>query len=654
MTAEWLTAEWLAAAEMAALLGLNRRSFDRLAAERCWTEPENFHCDANPRGTWKTKTGPGGGALYHYGLLPVTVQLKWLAQREAEASSDVPAQPQQAPSEAWARYDALSGARKAAATERLKALDAVEVLIRGGAAVELAVTLVAHQDGIGKSSLYLWRTRVAGRERADWLPYLADYYAGRTATAAMAPEAWAYFKADYLTLSRPALSASYARTKEVGDAQGWTVPAESAFRRRLQREVPAQVLVLQRDGREAADRLYPAQRRDRGDLYALQAVDWDGHQFDVFVAWPGLKQPVRPVISVFQDLYSGKLLSWRLDVSENTTAFRLAFGDLIEAWGIPEIAVIDNTRTAANKQMTGGTPTRFRFKVKAEDPAGLFTILGVEVHWTTPYHGQSKPIERAFKDLCETIAKSPDCVGAYTGNSPTTKPENHGARAMPLADFIKVVEREIRRHNARPNRKTGVCGGVKSFDQAFADSYATAPIRKPRPEHRRLWLLPAEGVTGRKPDGRIELMGNRYWSPELVELIGRKLVVRFDPDDLHQPVHVYRLCGAYVGPAECIRDTGFFDLDAAKTHAQARGAFRKKTRELAAAEVSLSAAEAAALRPAIAAPVPVEARVVRLDFATRGNAALKPAPAAAAPDLEVEFDTAAAFARGIQLVVDNQ
>ncbi|HOK71525.1 MAG TPA: hypothetical protein PLM83_08745, partial [Bacillota bacterium] len=37
-----------------------------------------------------------------------------------------------------------------------------------------------------------------------------------------------------------------------------------------------------------------------------------------------------------------------------------------------------------------------------------------EVHWTTPYHGQSKPIERAWKTLCEEVSKHPKFAGALS------------------------------------------------------------------------------------------------------------------------------------------------------------------------------------------------------------------------------------------------
>ena len=58
----------------------------------------------------------------------------------------------------------------------------------------------------------------------------------------------------------------------------------------------------------------------------------------------------------FQDLYSGKMVAWRVDRTENSNCVRLAFGDLVERHGIPEYCWLDNGRNFAAKWLTGGTP----------------------------------------------------------------------------------------------------------------------------------------------------------------------------------------------------------------------------------------------------------------------------------------------------------
>ena len=62
------------------------------------------------------------------------------------------------------------------------------------------------------------------------------------------------------------------------------------------------------------------------------------------------------------------------------------------------ITIVDNGRGFASKWMTGGSEWRFRGKVTAEEQTGVFRTLGTEVHFALPRHGQSKPIERLFRD----------------------------------------------------------------------------------------------------------------------------------------------------------------------------------------------------------------------------------------------------------------
>ncbi|CUW41101.1 putative transposase (Bacteriophage Mu, transposase 25-230; Transposase, Mu, C-terminal 244-310) [Magnetospirillum sp. XM-1] len=367
--------------------------------------------------------------------------------------------------------------------------------------------------------------------------------------------------------------------------------------------------VLAREGEDALKRLYPAQTRDRSMFHALEAVNGDGHKFDVFVRWPD-GEIGRPMMVAFQDLYSGKIVAWRVDKSENRDSIRLALGDLVEDWGIPEHIWFDNTRAFANKALTAGTASRFRFKVRDEDPVGLCALLGIQVHFTLPYSGQSKPIERAFRDLCDSVARHPAFAGAWCGNNPMAKPENYGSKAVDLDDFLRVLAEQLAEHNARPGRRSQVCGGVKSFDQAFAESYEISAIRKAEPEQRRLWLLAAEGVKVDRTDGKIKLLGNVYWSDSLHDHLGQPLIARFDPDDLAADLHVYRLDGGYIGAAACIDAAGFADAAAAREHGRARRTWMKAAKTMLAAERRMDAAEFAALIPSAAPPIALESKVV--------------------------------------------
>ncbi len=113
---------------------------------------------------------------------------------------------------------------------------------------------------------------------------------------------------------------------------------------------------------------------------------------------------------------------------------------------------------------------------------GVLPRLGARVHFANPYAGQSKPIERAFRDLCEDGAKHPAFQGAYCGNRPANRPESCDPKnAVPLAEFEAVVADVIAEHNARPGRRGGVCAG-RSFLEVFEASYAAGLSRRARAE----------------------------------------------------------------------------------------------------------------------------------------------------------------------------
>ncbi|MFC5037236.1 transposase domain-containing protein [Tianweitania sediminis] len=374
----------------------------------------------------------------------------------------------------------------------------------------------------------------------------------------------------------------------------------------------------------------------------MQAVNMDGHKFDVFVRLDD-GHVTRLFLLGIQDLYSGKLLAWRLTDSENKETVRLVIGDMVERFGIPDRITLDNGRAFASKWISGGSPNRYRFKVREEDPQGLLTALGVELRWTQPYSGQSKPIERAWRDLADDISRHPVCAGAFTGNRPDAKPENYASHAVPLDVFKAHVDRQIAEHNARTGRTSKVCAG-RSFDETFQASMADPAtiVRWPSNAQRALWLLAAERIRAQKGSGEIHLFGNRYWCRELNRLAGRYVTVRFDPDHLTKPIKVYDESNVLVGDAECIADTGFYDVDAARRHARARNDHQKALAAERRALARMSAEELAAIlssgEPEVQEQPPsAPPRITRL---VTGNLAVKHIPQHEDDDFEASFSRA--------------
>jgi len=592
---------WFTASEIATLalpgLPATKGKVNLRAKNEAWKTRQ----DTSGKVLFRRRKRRGGGIEYHYSVLP-PMAVAALAARGLIAESKAVIASAKAGSGAvmdWDIFEQLPDAKKKIAKRRLEYLKRIQMLVRAGQTRTAAVCHVAADAGVSTATIYNWIKLTKGLRADARLPALAPKTAGRVKLADCPEEALAIIKSDWLRLSKPSFEACFDRLQLIANDKGWKLPASRTLFRRLQREVPEAVQVMCRDGFEKLERMYPPMDRDRSHFHAMEALNADGHRWDVFVTDEPDGKPYRPLLMAIQDLYSGKLVGWRFAKSEGADTVRLAFGDVFRNFGIPDRVWLDNGRGFASKWITGGTPNRFRFKVKPEDPVGVLTALGVKIHWTRPYRGQSKPIERAFRDFCDRIAKHPAFEGAYTGNSTSTKPENYGSRAVPFAQFKAIVEAGIRQHNAKAGRRTRVCAGKDSFDGVFEKSYAQAPVRQASEAQLRSFLLAAEKRFADRKTGAVELFGNRYWSEEVATLRGTHVVIRFDPDRLQEPVHIYRLDGSYVGVAAVMQAGRFNSSADARTHENARKKWIKAQKELAAYEKTLEPREIAAMLPEI-------------------------------------------------------
>lgn len=542
----------------------------------------------------------------------------------AEASYSSPLYKESRERQEWF-HRTRTGKQQAVGVKKASAIDQALGRIAEGDTCTRSWAKAANWYGCSRETLqYRWYPKVKAYHRSDWPAVLCQGYNGCTARAEFSPEALEFVKTAYLRQEKPSLTACYRLLERTAKTENWVIPSFATVRRRILREVSYETRVFGREGNEGLMKIYPAQERSVSVLYALEWINGDGYEHNVFVKWPD-GTIHRPKTWFIQDAYSRKILAWRTDQTEHTDLIRLATGDVIEKYGIPEHCVIDNTRAAANKWMTGGVKNRYRFKIKDDDPLGMFPMLGIQTHWTSVNfghgHGQAKPVERAFGGggIGEVVDKHPAFAGAWTGNSPSAKPENYGSRAIPIADFQRIRDQEIAAHNAQPNRRTEMGGGKLSFDEVFNESYKKSVIRKATAEQRALWLLAAEAIfihrdaTFTLNAGRASGLGrNRYYANPLYDYVGQKLVVRFDPDDLHADTHIYSTDGRYITAAACVDPVGFGDTEAAREHNRARKQFIRATKDRANALVRMDAMEVAKLIPPMPSAEPVEATVVQI------------------------------------------
>lgn len=585
---EWFTIAELAAARLPGLPPSEKSLDNHARANWRGSEQHARRVSGKTKPVWK----------YHIALLPA--QAQWRLRQQPTAASWEEARARK--NLLWSRFNLLSKSSKETCEARLKVLNRVEQLVRdAGLSRAAAIGVATHDAGIQKSAYYDWRAATEGLDPEDWLAALVPATASADGVAPQMadchPDAWDFLKSDYLRPEKPAFSACYRRMQEAAAIEGWApIPSERSLRRRLEADVPKAIQVVTREGRERAKTLYPAQRRSRASLHAMEAVNMDGHKLDLFIRVPYRDKPVRMYLVGIQDLYSNKILSWRLDEAETWEVVRLVIGDMVESSGIPEHMYIDNGRAFASFKISGGAKTRYRFKIKPEDPEGLLVALKIEPHFVLPKSGQSKPIERAWGDFAENISKHPICSGAYTGKNPNAKPDNYMETAIDIDDLKRLVAHQVAEHNARSGRKTAIAKG-RSFDAVFEDSMRrpTTIVRRAAETQRALWLLASETIKTHKGSGEIHFGGNRYWSRELNQHMAASVTIRFDPDNLHGSIKVYDLKNRFICDAPCMADVGFRDQTEGRLHARNRAEAKKTLKAAVKAQQRFNDSELAAI-----------------------------------------------------------
>ncbi len=547
-----------------------QQGVDALANRSGWRDHPEWSCQ---------RSGKGGGWEYNWQLFPLAARRKLLKEAKLPNQEAQNAPPDLADLQAY--YESLPEGVKAKAQNRKKVLCEVLAHERSGLTRFFAVSQAALMNGIGDRTIWNWFKLVKGQPEADWLYLLAPRNragARKEAKADCSPEFMDYLKGLFLQLEGPTFAQAYRDTKKIARHNGWAILCERTARRRMNEEVPRVVQVYARDGIAGLERCFPPMIRSRLEMHAMEHVNADCHKFDVFTEWE-----------------DGHVDRCQI-VASQSASFRRCYG-----------------REFAAKWLSGGVKTRYRGKIRDDDPMGVLPLLGIQIHWATPGHGQAKPIERTFRDFASDIAKDIRFAGAYVGNRPDAKPENYKSRAIPIKDFIRVVDERIKEHNARVGRLSETANG-RSFDETFAESYERSAIRRATDEQKRLWLMGQKTLTMQKNNGRIHAFGNYFWSDWMAEYASKRVIVRFDIEDLQSGVYIYELTGEFMGFAPCQLAKGFRDLTAAKENARAKAQFRLAHRKMLKAERRLNQKEIAAQLDAIPVPDPIvpENKIVAL------------------------------------------
>lgn len=346
-----------------------------------------------------------------------------------------------------------------------------------------------------------------------------------------------------LNPNRPLISEIIKQAKEEFIKRGIAIKSDVTYRRFINEwsKKNVDLWTLGRFGMKAFnDKIMKDILRDKDRVEVGDIVVADGHTLNVMVINPLTGKPQRMALIMFFDFKSSMPLGWEIMPTENVlsiaSALRrtiLLLGKFFEADGyIPRVAYLDNGKAFRAKYFTGVRD--FRDSILP----GLFGKLGIEVMYATPYHGQSKTIERWFRTLGEMERRLP----AYTGTSVAGKPamllrneklhkrlfDNTPIDIESLAATLQEYIKEYAEQPHQDGQYKGLCPA-----EIFMHSINIIKSKPDRIKERKIrkselnYLMLSDETRVITKNG-IRFRGNYYYNEEMPRIIGSRVIIKYD------------------------------------------------------------------------------------------------------------------------------
>lgn len=494
----------------------------------------------------------------------------------------------------WEFFEKATAKLKQQAHKDTEACHAWQIAKAQGIHYQVALGELKKEFGLSKSTLYDKIARIKGYDPQHWPALLVGQWKGENVRQVVwHEEAWLFFIRNALTPGCK-IKIAWSRTKRQAEQEGWGVIPSYDTAKNYFRKLDQDVVTLVKEGETALKVKSPTAIRDY--IFPLHTIwSMDGRRMDLMVIdtkgkYNKTGKPFRLWIYAFQEVRSRMVLGYAVGASLDADLLRRAFLNALQTTGrlIPRRIQPDNGMEIAAEEHTGHAPWSRRWNNREDVIVGTFPMLGIEVDWATVAHGQAKPIERNFGTLAQMVETRPEFRGAYCGNNSVTRPEEFDAdKAAPLELVERIFEEELATYHRNPHRGHGM--GGKSPLQVYADQMKMpgVSVRKITQAQLRLCTYSATQITIRR-NATFTILGASYWSEGTAKLApGKGYYVRYNPNNLSDPVYVYRkeklLC-----EAARTELTAFNDKAAGKEIMKKRAAYTKAVKQSAKALQDLS------------------------------------------------------------------
>ncbi|NLW18949.1 MAG: transposase [Candidatus Cloacimonetes bacterium] len=288
--------------------------------------------------------------------------------------------------------------------------------------------------------------------------------------------------------------------------------------------------------------------RDNDLLEVGQVWVADGHTLAFDIISPKTGKPVRMTMIMVFDWASrypvGASLAYTEDSQHIQLAFRNAF---LNYQGVPKAVYLDNGKAFRSKLFN----EKWEGHDLSSELAGIFPRLGINVVFAESYNAKAKIIERFFKTFQERFERFVSSFrGASVADKPATLMRNekwarkmYEAQPPTLEEAMRMIGFYVRyMYGEEPH--SGL--GGKTPWQVFS-SHPVPDER--RIEAGRLNFLMLTTLRKTLRNNGIVINKMQYWNLELIEHMGKEVLIRYDPSDARW-ILVYDLLDNFICQAE--------------------------------------------------------------------------------------------------------
>lgn len=322
------------------------------------------------------------------------------------------------------------------------------------------------------------------------------------------------------------------------------IPCYVTFMRRLEKEIPKATVIAARDGDKAcADRAAPYINRLYDELMPNDYWIADNHTLDIISRYDNGSGTHRLSLTAFIDARSGVMVGWNLTDNPNSQSTVLALRNAIMRFGIPKKVYFDNGSEFLTHDLAGRGHRKRKNSDLINQPPPVFARLGMIMTNAIVRNAKAKPIERTFGTFKGTFSRS---FKTYCGGNVTERPEQlkHILKGeyVPTDSEIKKIISEFLDGIYNVGNYGGKVASDRGKRRIDVWNEHIKEVRRPvNVDDLNLMLLRSSRVQTVKRNGvTLTVAGEKldYWDSETWKLLGEKVYLRYDPDDLSE-VRIY-------------------------------------------------------------------------------------------------------------------